>query len=196
MKDLLRSILIFIIMSFLTGLVYPFIITGISNVTMTEKARGSLIISKDKVIGSALIGQHFTNARYFHGRPSALGKPYDASNSGGSNFGPSNKNFLDDVNGRIKQARAENGLEYAAPLPADMVLASASGLDPHISVETAFLQTARVARTRGLPETTIKKTVSEVAERHFGGPEIVNVLKLNLAIDELMGKTNYHGGNR
>ena len=115
MKDLLRSLLIFIIMSLLTGLAYPFIITGISNVTMPDKARGSLIISKDKVVGSALIGQHFTNARYFHGRPSALRKPYDASNSGGSNFGPSNNKFLDDVNERIKQARAENGLEHTAP---------------------------------------------------------------------------------
>ena len=185
MKDLLRSLLIFIIMSLLTGLAYPFIISGISNVTMPDKARGSLIISKDKVIGSALIGQSFTNARYFHGRPSALGKPYDASNSGGSNFGPSNNKFIDDVNERIKQARAENGLEHGAPVPADMVLASASGLDPHISIETALLQAARVARARGLPETQIRKTITEVAERHLGGPEIVNVLKLNMAIDEL-----------
>ena len=91
MKDLLRSLLIFIIMSLLTGLVYPFIITAISDVTMPDKARGSLIISKDKVVGSALVGQQFSDVRYFHGRPSALGKPYDASNSGGSNFGPSNK---------------------------------------------------------------------------------------------------------
>ena len=186
MKDLLRSLLIFVIMSLLTGLAYPFIISGISNVTMPDKARGSLIISRGKVIGSALIGQHFTNARYFHGRPSALGKPYDASNSGGSNFGPSNKKFFDDVNGRIKQARAENGLEHAVPVPADMVLTSASGLDPHISIETALLQTARVAHARGLPETQIRKTITEVAEQHLGGPEIVNVLKLNMAIDKLM----------
>jgi len=185
MKDLLRSLFIFIIMSLLTGLVYPFIISGISNVTMPDKARGSLIISKDKVIGSALIGQYFTNARYFHGRPSALGKPYDASNSGGSNLGPSNNKFIDDVNKRIKQARIENVLEHGAFVPADMVLASASGLDPHISVKTAFLQTARVARARGLQETTIKKTISEVEEQHLGGPEIINVLKLNLAVDDL-----------
>jgi potassium-transporting ATPase KdpC subunit len=186
MKDLLRSLLIFIIMSLLTGLVYPFIITGISNVTMPAKARGSLIISKDKIIGSALIGQDFTNARYFHGRPSALGKPYDASNSGGSNFGPSNNTFIDDVKERMKRARAENGLEHAAPIPADMVLASASGLDPHISPETAFLQTSRVSRARGMQEGTIKKIISEAAEQHLGGPEIVNVLKLNMALDKLM----------
>jgi len=185
MKDLLRSLLIFIVMSLLTGLVYPFIITAISDVTMPDKARGTLIISKDKIVGSALIGQQFSDVRYFHGRPSALGKPYDASNSGGSNLGPSNKKFMDDVNERIKQARIENGLEHGAPVPADMVLASASGLDPHISVKTAFLQTARVARARGLQETTINKTISEVAERHLGGPEIVNVLKLNMSIDEL-----------
>jgi K+-transporting ATPase ATPase C chain len=185
MKDLLRSILIFITMSLLTGLVYPFLITGISNVAMHEKAQGSLIISNDKIIGSALIGQHFTNAKYFHGRPSALGKPYDASNSGSSNFGASNRVFLEDIKNRVQQARDKNGLEPAKPVPADMVLSSASGLDPHISIETAFLQTARVAHARDLPETQIRKTITEVAERHLGGPEIVNVLKLNMAIDKL-----------
>lgn len=187
MKDLLRSLLIFIILSFLTGLVYPFIITGISNVTMTEKARGSLIISKDKVIGSALIGQHFTSARYFHGRPSALGKPYDASNSGGSNFGPSNNIFLEDIGKRVQQVRDKNGLEPTVSVPADMVLASASGLDPHISVETALLQTARVAHARGLPETEIKEAIAGIVEgSYFGGPGIVNVLKLNMVVDKLM----------
>ena len=140
MKDLLRSLLTFIIMSLLTGLAYPFIITGISNVTMPQKALGSLIISKNRVIGSVLIGQNFSGTAYFHGRPSALEKAYDASNSGGSNAGPSNKKFLEDVSGRIKKARAENGLEHVASVPADMVLASASGLDPHISIETAVLQ--------------------------------------------------------
>jgi len=197
MKELLRSILIFVVMSLLTGLAYPFIITGISNIAMPQKAQGSLIISKDKVIGSALIGQHFSNARYFHGRPSALEKPYDASNSGGSNFGPSNKKFLDDVSKRVQQVRNENGLEPTVPIPADMVLASASGLDPHISIETALLQTARISHARGLPETEIRKTIADVAEKqYFGGPEIVNVLKLNRAMDELMEKTNYHGGNK
>ena len=194
MKDLLRSILTFIIMSLLTGLAYPFIITGISNVTMPQKALGSLIISKNRVIGSVLIGQNFSGTAYFHGRPSALEKAYDASNSGGSNAGPSNKKFLEDVSGRIKKARAENGLEHVASVPADMVLASASGLDPHISIETAVLQIARVAHARGLPEAKIKKAIADVAEeQYFGGPAIVNVLKLNLAIDELMKKTNYHG---
>jgi potassium-transporting ATPase KdpC subunit len=187
MNDLLRSLLIFIIMSLLTGLVYPFLITGISNVAMPEKAQGSLIISKDKVIGSALIGQHFSNARYFHGRPSALGKPYDASNSGGSNFGPSNKKFLDDIGKRVQQVRDENGLDATAPVPADMVLTSASGLDPHISIETALLQTARVAHARDLPETEIKQAIAGIVEgSYFGGPGIVNVLKLNLVIDKLM----------
>ena len=187
MKDLLRSILIFVVMSLITGLVYPFIITEISNVLMTEKAEGSLIISKDKVIGSTLIGQQFSNVRYFHGRPSALEKPYDASNSGGSNLGPSNKKFLDDIGKRVQQARDENRLEPGASVPADMVLASASGLDPHISIETALLQMARVAHARSLPETEIKKAIASVAEgSYFGGPRIVNVLKLNMAIDELM----------
>jgi potassium-transporting ATPase KdpC subunit len=185
MKDLLRSLLIFIIISLLTGLVYPFIITAISDVTMPHKARGSLIISKDKVIGSALVGQQFSDVRYFRGRPSALGRPYDASNSGGSNFGPSNGKFLEDLNKRISDARSKNGLDHTASVPADMVLSSASGLDPHISIETALLQAARVAHARNLPETTIRETITEVAEQHLGGPEIVNVLKLNMAIDKL-----------
>jgi K+-transporting ATPase ATPase C chain len=186
MKDLLRSILIFGVMSVLTGLAYPFIINSISNITMPQKARGSLIISNNTVIGSALIGQDFSRPEYFHGRPSALEKPYDASNSGGSNIGPSNKKLLENINRRINEARAENDLGHTAPVPADMVLASASGLDPHINIETAFLQTVRVARARGLSETVIRKTVAEVAEGHFGGPQIVNVLKLNLAINDLM----------
>jgi K+-transporting ATPase ATPase C chain len=185
MKELLRSILIFIVMSLMTGLAYPYIITGISTTIFPEKAQGSLIISNGKIIGSALIGQGFSRPEYFHGRPSALEKAYDASNSGGSNIGPSNKKLFENINRRIKEVRAENDLEHTAPVPADMVLASASGLDPHISMETALLQTARVAHARGLPETTIKKTVSEVAQRHLGGPEIINVLKLNLAIDKL-----------
>jgi K+-transporting ATPase ATPase C chain len=187
MKDLLRSILIFSIMSLLTGLAYPFIITGISNIMMPQKAEGSLIISKDKVVGSRLIGQQFSNARYFHGRPSALAKPYDASNSGGSNFGPSNTKFLDDVGKRVQQVRDEDGLAATVPVPADMVLASASGLDPHISVETALLQIARVSHARGLRETEIENAIAGVAESsYFGGHRIVNVLKLNMAIDELM----------
>jgi potassium-transporting ATPase KdpC subunit len=185
MKDLLRSLLILVVMSLLTGLVYPFIITGISNVTMPDKARGSLIISKDKIVGSTLVGQQFSDVRYFHGRPSVLQKPYDARNSGGSNFGPSNGKFLEELKARISETRSKNGLNHSASVPADMVLSSASGLDPHISIETALLQAARVAHARNLPETTIRKTVTEVAERHLGGPEIVNVLKLNLAVDDL-----------
>ena len=197
MKDLLRSILIFSIMSLLTGLAYPFIITGISNIMMPHKAQGSLVISKDKVVGSSLIGQQFSNAGYFHGRPSALQKPYDASNSGGSNLGPSNRKFLDDVVNRVQQVRDENGLDPAVPVPADMVLASASGLDPHISLEFALLQTARVAHARGLPEVEIRKAITDVAkEQYFGGSKIINVLKLNLTIDELTEKTNYHEGSK
>jgi potassium-transporting ATPase KdpC subunit len=169
----------------MTGFAYPFIITEISTAMFPEKAQGSLILSNGKIIGSALIGQTFSRSKYFHGRPSALQKAYDASNSGGSNIGPSNKKLFENIDRRINEARAENDLEHAAPVPADMVLASASGLDPHISIETVFLQTARVARARGLSETAIKKTVAEVAEGHLGRPQIVNVLKLNLAIDGL-----------
>jgi potassium-transporting ATPase KdpC subunit len=189
MKDLLCSLLIFIFMSLLTGLAYPFIITGISDVTMPQKAKGSLIISSDKVIGSNLIGQAFSRPAYFHGRPSALDKAYDAGNSGGSNAGPSNGKFLENVKERIKEVRTENGLEPAAPVPADMVLASASGLDPHISVDAAMVQVERVAKERGFD----KSQVQELVQKHiedpilgFIGQKRLNVLQLNLDLDRTL----------
>jgi potassium-transporting ATPase KdpC subunit len=174
-------------MSLATGLVYPYIINEISHTISPEKAEGSLIMSQGKIIGSVLIGQNFSNPRYFHGRPSSLDKPYDASNSGGSNLGPSNKKFLELVAARVEKTRKENGLADKTPIPADLVLASASGLDPHVSIEAAFLQTARVAGTRGLSTETVRKTIERVTEkRYLDDAARVNVLKLNMAIDELM----------
>jgi K+-transporting ATPase ATPase C chain len=186
MKELLRSILIFVAMSLLTGLAYPFIITGISNIAMPQKAQGSLIISKDKVIGSALIGQMFSDPTYFHGRPSALEKAYDASNSGGSNFGPSNKKFLDEVAKKAQKVRNENGLGPAVPVPADLVLASASGLDPHTGVDAAMVQVKRVAKARGFDEPQVQEMVQrriEEAFLGFIGQKRINVLQLNIDLD-------------
>ena len=143
-------------MTVLLGLAYPFAMTGISQLFFREKANGSLVVSDNRVAGSSLIGQNFTNPKYFHGRPSAMEKPYDASNSGGTNFGPSNAKFLEEVAKRIEKVRKENTLDPAAPVPADLVLASASGLDPHISVETAMLQVPRIAKARGLQESEVQ----------------------------------------
>ncbi|HVN94876.1 MAG TPA: potassium-transporting ATPase subunit KdpC [Syntrophorhabdaceae bacterium] len=197
MKYLIRSVLTFIVMSVLTGLVYPFIVSGISNLTMNYQAQGSLIRSNDRIVGSRLIGQDFSGPAYFHGRPSALPKPYDASNSGGSNAGPSNSSFLKDVTARVASLRTENGLESATPLPADLVLASASGLDPHISVQSALVQKARVARERGLSGEIVEKTIERVAQKqYFWADTMVNVLELNLAMDNLSKKTDAHGGNK
>jgi K+-transporting ATPase ATPase C chain len=199
MKELIRSLLVFVVMSILTGLMYPFIITGLSRLEFEREAKGSLIVSRGKIAGSSLIGQEFAGARYFHGRPSALEKPYDASNSGGSNFGPSNGKFLEEVGKRVQKVRKENRLTLSAPVPADLVLASASGLDPHVSPEAAMIQVGRVANARGLSEPAVVGLVrSHLEGLQFGllGRERVNVLLLNRALDDLGRKEGQDGGSR
>jgi K+-transporting ATPase ATPase C chain len=174
-------------MTVLLGFAYPFAMTGISQFLFREKANGSLVVSDNRVVGSSLIGQNFSGPAYFHGRPSAMEKPYDASNSGGTNFGPSNAKFLEEIGKRIEKVRKENTLDPGALVPADFVLASASGLDPHISVEAAILQVPRVAKARGLAESEVK----DLVDRHVEGPLFgilgdgrINVLRLNMALDE------------
>jgi K+-transporting ATPase ATPase C chain len=157
---------------------------------MPYQANGSLLYVDGKVVGSELIGQSFTSPGYFHGRPSAVG--YDATGSGASNLGPSSAKLMEQVKERIEKVRQENGLAPDAPVPADMVLASGSGLDPHISPENARLQIGRVAKARKLPESDVKALVEKFIEPpQFGmlGAEKVNVLKLNIALDELAKKT-------
>ena len=171
-------------MTVLLGLAYPFAMTGISQFLFREKANGSLVVSDNRVVGSSLIGQNFSDPAYFHGRPSALEKPYDASNSGGTNLGPSNAKFLEKVGQRIEKVRKENTLDPATPVPADLVLASASGLDPHISVETAMLQVPRVAKARGLAESEVEDIVAKHVESllfGFLGSKRINVLQLNMS---------------
>jgi potassium-transporting ATPase KdpC subunit len=184
MRELGRALLIFIVLSVGTGIVYPFAITGLSQAVFPEKANGSLIAVGDRVVGSKLIGQSFTGPRYFHGRPSAIEKPYDAGNSGGSNFGPGNRKYLEQVEGRVKLVRGENGVRPDTPVPADLVLASGSGLDPHISIEAAFVQAPRVARQRGLPEEEVRRMIAGMAEGRYSGQARVNVLELNLTLDK------------
>ncbi len=188
MREFVRSLTVFIVMSLITGLAYPLTMAGLSQLAFREKAEGTLVRVDGRVAGSALIGQQFTSSRYFHPRPSALEKPYDAGNSGGSNFGQSNRKFLEEVAGRIDKFREENNAEAATSVPADMALASGSGLDPDISLEAAMMQIKRVAQARGLPEEAVRGIVQGLVEEPFLGligQRRVNVLRLNLALDGL-----------
>ena len=189
MKASGRALLFFILFSILTGLAYPMFITGLCQLIFPHTANGSLIIAGDKIVGSDLIGQNFSRPGYFNGRPSAIEKPYDASNSGASNFGPSNTKFLEEVGKRIGKVRQENRLNPGVPIPADLVLASGSGLDPHISLDAALIQVPRVAKARNIPEAQVRETVEKFAEGTFlrlTDGKRVNVLELNLALDALM----------
>lgn len=185
-KEVKPAVLLFLVFSLLTGLVYPLLITGVVQTTMPERADGSLIVVDGQVIGSELIGQNFSTPGYFHGRPSAVS--YAANGSGASNLGPTSSRLMDEVRRRVEQVRMENNLSQNMTVPADLVEASASGLDPHISMEGAMLQVPRVAKARGLPESEVKLLVYQTIEpAQFGilGQERVNVLKLNLALDDL-----------
>lgn len=181
--------MLLLVITILTGVAYPLVVTGLAQVIFPHQANGSLIYKNGKPVGSVLIGQNFNNPRYFHSRPSAAGQNgYDASNSSGSNSGPTNKAFLDTLAKRAAQVRQENGLPANAPVPSDLITASASGLDPDISPAAAQIQVARVAKARNLSVQTVQNLVNKYTEgRTFGllGEPRVNVLKLNLALDSL-----------
>jgi potassium-transporting ATPase KdpC subunit len=188
-KEVKSAVFLFLAFSIITGLAYPFFITGIVQTAIPEKGSGSLIVANGKVLGSELIGQNFTSPGYFHGRPSAVG--YSANGSGASNFGPTSARLMEQASQRIEQIRSENNLSQNMPVPGELVLASASGLDPHISMQGAMLQVPRIAKARGSPESEIKALVRQQTEpAQFGilGQERVNVLKLNWALDELLKK--------
>ncbi|MCX5852299.1 MAG: potassium-transporting ATPase subunit KdpC [Deltaproteobacteria bacterium] len=186
MLQVKRAVIVFVSFSLLCGLVYPLGITAIAQILFPYQSRGSLLISGNQCIGSELIGQMFTSPKYFHGRPSATDPAYNAGGSAGSNLGPSSAQLLEQVKERIAEMRRENGLSPATPVPADMVLASASGLDPHISMRSAMLQVRRVAGERGLPEAEVELLLRHYVETpllRMWGQERVNVLRLNMALD-------------
>ncbi len=186
MKEIRTAFLVILVFSLLLGVVYPLLLTGIGQVAFPWRTNGSLVSAGGRVVGSELLGQAFSSARYFHGRPST--SDYDAMASGASNLGPSNRAFLLVVQERVSQIRLENGLPTGTPIPADLVLASASGLDPEISLEGALLQAGRVAAARGLDVALVRRVVEKMAVGPFlgaFGERRVNVLRLNLALDEL-----------
>ena len=166
--------------------IYPFTIWLLAQGVFPARANGSLIFQDGKLAGSSLIGQGFAGAKYFHPRPSAAGRGYDGAASGGSNLGPTSKNLFDTIRRRVTEYRAENELSPGVLVPADAVTASASGLDPHISVKNASLQAPRVAKVRGISVASVIKCVETHTEGRdlgvFGEPR-VNVLMLNLALD-------------
>src|SRR5580698_7410482 len=189
MRALMTSIKMTIVLTILTGLIYPLAMTGIANVIFPHQAQGSLIERDGKVVGSELIGQTFAAPGYFHGRPSAAGdKGYDASNSSGSNLGPTNKTLISTVQQRVKDTIEANPGIDAHQVPIDLVTTSGSGLDPEISPAAAEIQVARVAKARGLGEDDVRLLVQQnTRSRQLGllGEPGVNVLTLNIALDKL-----------
>jgi K+-transporting ATPase ATPase C chain len=182
-RNLIIAVLMTIVTTLILGVVYPLAVTGIAQVVFPDQANGQLIERGGTVVGSRLIAQGFSKPGYFRARPPATSTPYDAANSGGSQFGPTNKKLVDAVRTNVEAARKENP---TVPVPIDLVTTSASGFDPHLSPAAADFQVPRVARERGIPEADVRRIVAEHTEgRQLGflGEPRVNVLELNLALD-------------
>ena len=199
LKQIRPALILLIALTVVTGLIYPLAVTGLAGVMFPDQANGSLIVRNGQVIGSALIGQNFTEDKYFHGRPSAttapdpkdasktVPAPYNAANSGGSNLGPTSKALAERVKADVEKLKGENPSQ---PVPVDLVTTSGSGLDPDISPDAALFQVPRVARARGLPENRVRAlVVAQTKGRLMGwlGEPRVNVLRLNLALDRDSG---------
>jgi K+-transporting ATPase ATPase C chain len=195
LNEIRPAIVFIVVLTIITGLVYPMAMTGIAGLIFPSRSQGSLVETDGKVVGSELTGQLFTRDEYFHGRPSAtvapdpndpsksVDAPYNAANSGGSNLGPTNQALIDRVKREVEKLKEENS---SMPVPIDLVTTSGSGLDPHISPAGALFQVPRVAKARNMPEDRVRQLVQEQTEGRFlgllGEPR-VNVLALNLALD-------------
>ena len=188
-NELKTSVSVAVVLLLITCGAYPLAVWGIAQIVWPGQAQGSLIRNEQgTVIGSALIGQAFASPQYFHGRPSLAGGGYDATSSGGSNLGQTSRALMDTIKARAVRYRKENGLDSNAEIPGDAVTASASGLDPDITLDNALLQVARVAKARGLAADRVEQTVrTQLQGRDLGilGEPRVNLLKLNLALDRL-----------
>jgi len=197
LREIRPAILVLVLLTLITGVAYPFAMTGIAGALFPKQAQGSLIEKDGKVIGSALIGQEFKQDKYFHGRPSAtvapdpadasktVGAPYNAANSGGSNLGPTSKALADRLKEDVENLKSDNP---GTPVPVDLVTTSASGLDPDISPEAALFQVPRVAKARSLPEERVRQLVADTSKGRLAGllgEPRVNVLALNLALDSI-----------
>ncbi|HLZ39318.1 MAG TPA: potassium-transporting ATPase subunit KdpC [Candidatus Sulfotelmatobacter sp.] len=187
-KNLITAILMTIATTILLGIVYPLVITALAQVLFKEKANGQLLHRNGEAIGSRIIAQPFTSAKYFHPRPSAAGNGYDAANSGGTNLGPTNEKLINRVRADVAALHQENP---GQPIPADLITTSASGLDPDISPAAAEFQIPRIARERGLSEASLRGLVQKhTSQRELGllSEPRVNVLELNLALDDFAAK--------
>lgn len=183
LQELKKAIIVFGILAIILGLIYPLVITGISQVAFPYQANGEIIKVNGSMVGSELIGQNFESPQYFHGRPSAV--DYNASTSGGSNYGPTNQKLINRVNQSIGEIKTNDSLPSNATIPSDLVMASGSGLDRYISVESALIQVPRIAQTRNINESVIIDLIHKYQETPFPGigQPVVNVLKLNIGLD-------------
>jgi potassium-transporting ATPase KdpC subunit len=191
LKELWTAIVATIVLCVVVSGLYPVVIWGIGQVLFSHQANGSLVENNGQVVGSELLAQGFSGAKYFHPRPSDAGTGYDPTSSGGSNLGPTSQKLIDGIKANVAQYRQENSLAAEALVPADAVTASGSGLDPHISLQNALLQVPRVAKERGISEEAIRSEVIKATDKALlgiGGDPGVNVLKLNLALDTRVPK--------